>query len=450
MCVHCKNKVIIVFLMCCLLFSSCKPDKDDNEVYIPKTVVKTVKVTLKKLNEDLNSFGTISYKTKNDVTVQVQGIITNLYVKEGDYVRKNQTMALLRNVQLEIQREQAVNTLESAKVSLFQAEAQLQEQRLNVESRILSLDKSRLSLEQLKLELQDALENLNNKKELLAVGGITESAYKSQELAVSSKQTDIAMKEKEIEISMLGLRDEDLIANGYEVSDDPAEKLAQLIDFNTRTAQSQIEAAQANVSNAEKNLDSIDRLVEELTIKAPVSGIVGARYFENGEFVPENEKLLTLIDINEVNAVFSIQEQDIQYFEIGNSLTVELPSMSKSFATHISEISPIADATSGNFTVKASFSNPDGTVKPGMFVKCTVARNANSVYPCIPETTILEKDGVTASIFTVVNGFAVLRSIVVKSQKDGYIWIESGIKEDDIVIDKPSPFLKEGESVENR
>ena len=36
--------------------------------------------------------------------------------------------------------------------------------------------------------------------------------------------------------------------------------------------------------------------------------------FENGEFVPQNEKLLTLMDISEVNAVFSIQEQDIQYF----------------------------------------------------------------------------------------------------------------------------------------
>ena len=98
-------------------------------------------------------------------------------------------------------------------------------------------------------------------------------------------------------------------------------------------------------------------------------------YFENGEFIPENEKLLTLMDISEVNAVFSIQEQDIQYFHIGDSLTVELPSINKKYNTKISEISPIADSTSGNFTVKALLPNKDSSIKPGMFVKCNVQRN---------------------------------------------------------------------------
>lgn len=445
-----KNKFFSLFILIylCILFSSCR---DKNNISIDTSslsVVKTVKVENRKLNDDLNSFGTISYKTKNNVSVLVEGTLDKLYIKEGDSVRKGQTLAKLRNVQLEIQKEQAQNALESAKVALYQAEVNLQEQKLNVESRLISLDKSAFSLEQTKLELEEAKTNLENNRELLDVGGVTESSFRSMEISVKAKETDCIVKEKEIEISKLGLRDEDLIANGYAISSDLEEKKKQFIELNTRSAVASIETQKAQLSSAEKNLTSVEKLIDELTIKAPISGVVGVVYFENGEYVPENEKLLTLMDISEVNAVFSIQEQDIQYFNIGDSLTVELPSINKKYNTKISEISPIADSTSGNFTVKALLPNKDTSIKPGMFVKCNVQRNEKSLYLCIPETAIVKKDGDKATVFAVVNGFIVMKEIVLKTQKDGYVWIESGLRESDVLVNKPSPFLKEGEKVE--
>ena len=48
--------------------------------------VQTAKVVVSKLLQDLNSFGTISYSKKNDVTLQVEGVLQQLLVKEGDKV----------------------------------------------------------------------------------------------------------------------------------------------------------------------------------------------------------------------------------------------------------------------------------------------------------------------------------------------------------------------------
>ena len=45
--------------------------------------VQTEKVVVSKLLQDLNSFGTISYSKKNDVTLQVEGVLQQLLVKEG-------------------------------------------------------------------------------------------------------------------------------------------------------------------------------------------------------------------------------------------------------------------------------------------------------------------------------------------------------------------------------
>lgn len=425
--------------------------RNKNDIIIDTSnlsVVKTVKIENRKLNDDLNSFGTISYKSKNNVCVLVEGTLEKLYVKEGDYVSKGQNLAKLRNVQLEIQKEQAENSLEAAKVALHQAEINLQEEKLNIESRLISLEKSTYTLEQAKLELEEAKTNLENNRQLLAVGGITESSFRSMEISLKSKETDCIVKEKEIEISKLGLRDEDLIANGYVISANQEEKKNQFIELNTRNALANVKTQKAQVSSAEKNLTSVEKLIDELSIKAPVSGVVGILYFENGEYVPENEKLLTLMDISEVNAVFSIQEQDIQFFHTGDFLTVDLPSINKSFNTKISEISPIADSTSGNFTVKALLPNKDATIKPGMFVKCSVQRNEKNFFPCIPETAIINKEGEKAFVFVVVNGFIVIKEISIKTQKDGYVWIESGLKDSDILVNKPSPFLREGEKVE--
>ena len=445
-----KNKFFSLFILIylCILFSSCR---DKNNISIDASslpVVKTVKVENRKLNDDLNSFGTISYKTKNNVSVLVEGTLGKLYIKEGDFVRKGQTLAKLRNVQLEIQKEQAQNSLEAAKVALYQAKVNLQEQKLNIERRLISIDKSALNLEQTRLELEEAKTNLENNRQLLDVGGVTESSFRSMEISVKAKETDCIVKEKEIEISKLGLRDEDLIANGYVISSDIEEKKKQFIELNTRSAVASIETQKAQLSSAEKNLTAIEKLIDELTIKAPVNGVVGVLYFENGEYIPENEKLLTLMDISEVNAVFSIQEQDIQYFHIGDALTVELPSINKKYNTKISEISPIADSTSGNFTVKALLPNKDTLIKPGMFVKCNVPRNEKSLYLCIPETAIVKKDGDKATVFAVVNGFIVIKEIILKTQKDGYVWIDSGLRDSDVLVNKPSPFLKEGEKVE--
>ena len=106
-----KNSFYSLIIIICILFSSCR---DKNNIIIDTSsisIVKTVKVENRKLNDDLNSFGTISYKTKNNVSVLVEGTLEKLYIKEGDYVRKGQNLAQLRNVQLEIQKDQAQNSL---------------------------------------------------------------------------------------------------------------------------------------------------------------------------------------------------------------------------------------------------------------------------------------------------------------------------------------------------
>jgi RND family efflux transporter MFP subunit len=424
----------------------------------PKTVspenrsfaIQAVSVELSPLRDNLSSFGVITYRIKNDITVQVEGTLSSLYVKEGDQVKAGQTLALLRNLDLETRKEQYENALDAARARLSAARAGMREARLAVEARILSVAKGEFSLIQQELEFTEAAESLEKQRKLLSLGGLTDSAFRDMEVSLSAREAGIAVLKKDIEITRLGLRDEDLAAAGFEPSPDPVEKIRQFVELNTRSAAAELEAAEAEQGNAEKNLESVNRLIGELAIRSTVSGVVGALYFEKGEHVPQNGKFATLMDTSGVFAVFYIQEQDMIRFSEGAAVEIEIPSLGQKFQAKLDEISPTADPQSGNFSVKASLPNPDLGIKPGMFIRCLIPRTEELFLPVIPETALLTDKGGRDYVFCAAKGAALIRDVKVHSRRDGKIWIETGLTEGDMVIDKPSPFLKEGVPVEYR
>ena len=298
------------------------------------------------------------------------------------------------------------------------------------------------------MELQK--ENLKTKEELYAIGGVTESALKQIKISVKSLETDIAILKKELEISMLGYRDQDLLNAGYIIPIDLNEKKKLIIELNTLSIVTQIKAAEAEVKNAETALSSINKLIDELVITSPLSGVLGSKSYELGEFVKENESIATIMDISNVYGVINIQEKDIVNYSVGSNIEIEIPSLSRKINTKISEISPYADPQSGNFSVKAKIENKDNIIKPGMFIKCNLKQaNTTTLYK-LPESTLISKSNDVGLVFYVNNGFVIQQSINIKHLKDGFVWFDSELNENDYIINNPSPFLREGQSVSTK
>ena len=411
--------VIILFIISCTNREfSTEDSRKDELAYINTTLAE-----YKLFENELSSFGTITYKLKNDVTSLVSGTLYYLPIKDGSYVKKGQIIAKLRNVQLEIQKEQCVSSVNSSKSSYDIAKAEYAQSLLNVESRLLSLEKSELNIKQKQLELELLKKNLSSQEELYKIGGVTDNSIEQQRLQLKSAETNIDILKKELEISRLGLREEDLLNNGIVPSSVPDELRKQIIELNTRTSYAQLSSAQAALDGAEQQLNAINKLIEELLIKSPVSGIVGTKYYELGEYVQENEKITTIIDTSSVYAVVSIQENDIVDFSIGTPVFIEIPSIKYKIDSVISEVSPIADSQSGNFSIKIALNNNKDSIKPGMFIKCKIQRDKPKEYICIPDTTLMEEEKDSAKVFCVVNGYAVQKNIKTYGKKDGYVWI---------------------------
>lgn len=426
-----------------LALSACSQKKQEDGL----AEVKTISAKKTERSVRLDAYGSVTYKKKNDVTALVDGTIYELNVQEGSEVNEGDILLRMKNIQHEIQKTECLNQLNSARAKLRAAKNNLTEQERQVQGRMASLENSRASLAQKKVEFALAKKNLEKNRALLEAGGISSSAFEKMTLEAQALETEIGILEKEAAASELGFRSEDLLLAGIEPSEDLEERKKQLADLNLQTAKIEIELAEAALQNAEQSLNSINSIIENLTVRSPAKGLVGVLNFECGERVAQNEKILTVIDMEEPYALVYAQEKDAQKIQVGSPALVEIESLGEKQKGQVSFISPMADLETGNFSVKIPLQNGGKKIRLGMFAQCSIETSLSGLFFALPKSSVLFMNGNNAVFFCVQNGYVLKKECPVEMERDGKIFISSGLEDGEKIVENPSGRLKEGERV---
>lgn len=429
------------------VLASCAPEPA--VVQTVKPPVKVVVLTQKSVAQEIESFGSISFLNKADLSNLVEGTVAQVLVKEGAAVTQGQPLVRLKNPQLDMRKDQAVAALGSAQSAVTLARAQLWEGQLQVQARLIALDKAQIDLNQKKLEWQESQKTYKNKQELFEAGGTTQETLDGLKLNLASQESAYQGLVKDWETKRIGLRDEDLLSYGMSVPSDPAGKTKSLTRLNTLTLEAELESAQTKVDAARTDVASAQTMLDELEVQASMTGLVGAKYVEVGEHLQAGTKVLTLINTETVYAVFPLQEDDAVGVSEGMPTTVELDAFpGKTFEGRVELVSPLIDAQSGSVSVKARLSNPGFRFKPGMFARVRVRLGAPASTVLLPESAVVQKKGTKARIYAVVNGRVFGKDVELGKDQGGQYTVRSGAQANDLVIDSPSPLLKEGEEVD--
>ena len=105
----------------------------------------------------------------------------------------------------------------------------------------------------------------------------------------------------------------------------------------------------------------------EKSIRAPLSGTVVKKYKESGESVDRSEKLVDIVNIDEVFVQFYLDPKLMALLKTDMQVRVKFPVIgNKEFSGTISFIDPRIDAGSNLFRVKVLVENKDQTIKAGM------------------------------------------------------------------------------------
>jgi len=135
----------------------------------------------------------------------------------------------------------------------------------------------------------------------------------------------------------------------------------------------------ANVEKAHADIQSVQSIVDQLVVYAPVASQVYQRNVEQGEYVSPGVPLVTLIDLNDVWIHFGLREDLVRGLKVGDRFDVRIPALDdrrvtvevKLIATKGEYASWRATRASGDFdlrtfSIRAYPVKPVRELRPGM------------------------------------------------------------------------------------
>ncbi len=122
-----------------------------------------------------------------------------------------------------------------------------------------------------------------------------------------------------------------------------------------------------------KEIESRSTPTDHLTIYSPVSGIVIDKLKQEGERVSVGERIYTIADLSLVWVHLDAYESDLTWIRYGQDVMITTDAYpGEEFHGRIAFIQPVLDDRTRTVKVRVNVPNPDGKLKPEMFVHATV------------------------------------------------------------------------------
>jgi len=125
--------------------------------------------------------------------------------------------------------------------------------------------------------------------------------------------------------------------------------------------------------------EQIDRIEKEnrpsshLTIYSPVSGVVIEKLKQEGERVRLGERIYTVADLSMLWVHLDAYESDLPWIRYGQKVTIKTEAYpGEEFLGRIAFIQPVLNDKTRTVKVRVNVPNPDGRLKPEMFVHAIV------------------------------------------------------------------------------
>ncbi|MGB8635289.1 MAG: efflux RND transporter periplasmic adaptor subunit [Rhodanobacteraceae bacterium] len=139
-------------------------------------------------------------------------------------------------------------------------------------------------------------------------------------------------------------------------------------------------------------------------IVAPIAGVISRREVKLGNPVKQNDTLFHIVDMQPLQAVLNVPESELGTLKVDQTVGLAVDALpGRHFEGRVARVAPVIDAGTGTFRVTTEFSDPGGSLRPGMFARLRIVHDQRRDALVIPRTALVEEDGETA-VFLVEPG----------------------------------------------
>ncbi|WP_331345938.1 efflux RND transporter periplasmic adaptor subunit [Cellvibrio sp. UBA7661] len=233
-------------------------------------------------------------------------------------------------------------------------------------------------------------------------------------------------------------------------------------DFESLRAQ--LAARNAEVDVSEKRLALQLQNLEDLTLRAPFTGVVISKDSQPGEMISPMSAgggftrtgICTLVDMSSLEIEVDVNESYIQRVRVDQFVQAVLEAYPEwKIPAKVIAIIPAADRQKATVKVRIGFQVSDPRILPDMGVKVAFM-NAEPVVEEKPKEplgirvpiTAVRSEGEDKFIFVVKDGVAELRKVTINASYGTDIYIGSGLRAGEDFVVEATPELKDGSLVE--
>jgi len=153
--------------------------------------------------------------------------------------------------------------------------------------------------------------------------------------------------------------------------------------------QSTVDSAQAAYDQANAGIAKTQAIISQKLVRAPFDGELGVRHVEVGQFLTAGTQIVSLTDLSELYANFTVTEKDSAQLKVGQTVRIAVDAYpGRAFEGKITAIEPQIATDTRNIRVQATIANPDHILKPGMFATTTVVLPDKPAVVTVPETAV--------------------------------------------------------------
>jgi RND family efflux transporter MFP subunit len=202
-----------------------------------------------------------------------------------------------------------------------------------------------------------------------------------------------------------------------------------LVEASRMEKEAQVEVAEAQVNRATAALESSRIRFEYTRVTADWSEgdaerMVAERFVDEGETVSANQPLLLIVQLDPILAVISVTERDYGQLQQGLEARFTTDAFpGEVFRGRIVRIAPVFRETSRQARVELTLANPEGRLKPGMFIRATITLDHVDEAVAVPEAA-LTKRGDIEGVFLIDESGERVRWVPVETGIRSRGWVE--------------------------
>lgn len=178
--------------------------------------------------------------------------------------------------------------------------------------------------------------------------------------------------------------------------------------------------------------------LERTTIRAPVSGILDARFIEVGSMVAPGAPVARIVDSDPVKVVGGVPERFAGDIRRGGTVRITFDVLQgREFEGRIAFVGTAVDPQSRTFPIEVEVPNPGGDIKPGMVANISATRRAFDSVITVPRDAVVRTESGYVAYVAVDQGgrtIAEARPLVLGPAQMNRIVVESGLRAGDRLI----------------